>query len=148
MANPISVGQDVRKGVTFVLPGPVMPPQTPPICKTTESFISACEKLYEAVKANPTDITVNVALLALQEKFFSCYALAPASCRKHMYSDKVICLMATYEDTYRKLHEIRLHVTPPRLREEPAPPAQITQVIQYPGFPIGEVIEEDEETDD
>lgn len=147
MTNAMSVGQDARKGVTFVLPGPVLPPQTTPLCETTKPFASACDKLYQEVKANPTDITVNVALLALQEKFFACYALAPATCRKHMYSDKVICLMTTYEETYRRLHEIRLHLTPPRLREESAP-VQITKVYKYDGFAIGEVVEEDDDEDD
>ena len=145
MSNPIRVNQGVMKGVTFVLPGPVIPPQITPLCKTNEPFASACEKLYQEVKANPTDINVNVALLALQEKFFACYALAPATCRKHMHSDKVICLMTTYREMYLRLHEIRLHLTPPRLREVPPPPAQITKVYKYDGYPIGEVIEDDED---
>ena len=131
--------------VKFLLPDPVRSPESIVLCPRSEPFAAVCETLLQETSVGTTDITVNLALLILQEKFFACYEHAPAACRKHMQANKVICLFQIYRQTYLKLFELRLKVTPPRLREEPQPPAQITKVYKYDGFAIGETVIEDDE---
>jgi hypothetical protein len=136
------------KGIEFFLPGPVVPEQTIKICQTAKPLIAVCERLLQETSANASDVTVNLALLTLQEKFFTCYEHAPAACRKHQQSEKVVCLFQTYRQTYLKLFELQLKVTPPRLREPPPPPVQQTIVYKYDGFAIGETVIEDDEEDE
>lgn len=134
------------KEVKFMLPGPTVPAKLTPVCKANEVFKSTCEKLVEDTRNNLTEITVHMALLKLQEDFFSCLRFAPKACLKHMLSDKVICLMTTYQVTFMQLRDLRLQINPIRLKEEPPPPAQITQITHYGEFAIGQtVVDEDDD---
>lgn len=132
--------QQAFAAVEFVLPGPGKPVKSTVICPYALAFANVCEKLVEETKVNLSDIRVNLALLTLQEKFFSCFELAPKACRKHMFSDKVVCLMTSYRESFMQLHQLRLQITPIRLREEPLPVAPITQVYRLDSFPLGEFV--------
>jgi hypothetical protein len=129
------------QAVDIVLPGPVMKPQTIPICKTNEPFKPSCEKLVEEVRNNLNEAMLDMALRSLQENFFSCLNRAPKSCLKHMFSDKVICLMATYQATFNELHSLSLTLSVQAKLERNKP---VTIVNRYEGFALGETIDLEE----
>jgi hypothetical protein len=135
------------RGGAVTLPGP---DTTPKICPSAELFAQVCETLLQEVSAHPTDVKVNLALLTLQAKFFSCYEQVPADCRKHMNSSKVRCIFHLYQETYGQLWTIDLKLRPPRFQEPPPLPPPPTKVVKHykiDSFKIGRV-EEDEDEDE
>lgn len=142
MSGQASFEKRILQGVEYVLPDHwIPPPKVVPVCKENEAFKVACEKLVEDTRNNLNEVTLHTALLRLQENFFSSLKMAPKSCLRHMFSDQIICLMATYKTSFFSLYEMRLKLNPIRLREEPPPPAQVTNIIRYEGFALGEKID-------
>lgn len=138
------IEEQTLQGVEFVLPGSFVQPKVTPICKENEAFKRSCEKLVEETRNNLNEITLHMALLRLQENFFSCLRMAPKACMKHMFSEKVVCLMTSYQASFMQLYELKLQINPVRLQEEIPLPAPVTNIIRYEGFALGETLDLEE----
>ena len=140
-----AVEERTLRGGSMTLPGPDTGPK---LCLLAEPFAQVCETIVQEVSVNPTDVKVNLALLTLQAKFFSCFEQAPAECRKHVNSRKVRCFFELYHEAYGKLWSIDLKLRPPRFQEPPPPPPAPTKVVKVykvDGFPIGRIEEDEDE---
>lgn len=105
------------------------------LCFYAKPFAAFCEALVTDTQAKLTDVTVNVAELHLQTKFWSWYKQAPPACRRHLTGKNgIICLLQLYEETWDKLHELEAKVLPPRLQPPPPPPP----VVPIEGTMLGE----------
>jgi hypothetical protein len=103
------------------------------LCPLAESFAAWCETQVAPVRASPTEVTVNQALLLLQEQFLARWEAAPRAHRT-LGSAQHTCLFGVYLDYCRELRELRWQVNPPLVREPvPARP-------QVNGIFLGEAV--------
>jgi hypothetical protein len=100
-------------------------PEEHPLCFFAADFFQWCQNLIDELHSNKvTDISINVALLDLQDTFWSWFTSAPKQHRYHHLNPKngKKCLFAVYQETYMTLRKLALSITPPRLKEPPKPP--------------------------
>lgn len=138
MSSQTTFEKQVLRGVEFTLPPPTPPARK--ICPHAKAFHEWCVALLKETRANPTDITVNLAELYLQEHFFAWIEAAPSACRKHfrLHHANVRCFMEIYREHYFKLFDLQRKLVVPRLRE-PSSPASVAQT--FAGVTLGEVID-------
>lgn len=122
MNSQSTLQEQLLQGISFELP-----PEPPvvSVCPIAQAFANWCEELVKPVREHPTEITVNVALLHVQDQFFARHE----STGKHQHdydqsdlTDNDNCLFEVYQSYFLELRAMRWKVNPPLIREPPAPP--------------------------
>jgi hypothetical protein len=98
----------------------VPPPRFTALCPLAQAFADWCAARVAPVKATPTEVSVNQALLGLQEEWHSQLTAAPKA-HRGSGSAQHTCLTAVYIDYVRELRELRSWQVNPPLVREPAP---------------------------
>lgn len=88
-------------------------------CSYAPAFADVAEALLAPVRGVPGEVSVNIAMLQLQAKFFDFWRDVP---QEHKVLTGHRCVFQVYEEAYRELRELELRIVPPKF-STPAIPA-------------------------
>lgn len=117
-------------------------------CIYAQHFESWATALYQDEVTAPTLMGINQKILLLTKKYFEWRAVVPKAHRNHIGERSHTCIFSVFEQVFHQLKVLELSLNPPLLLPAPPPPPapiQITKRYELTNFPIGEVVEDEEE---
>ncbi len=117
------------------------PPPPDPLadpCPAAKAMIGVCQPLLDKVRLAPDEVSINVALLQLQQQYHLRYEGASRAHKDHIGTrNNHTCLHQVWCHYYAQFRELLLAVNPPPLRPAPPPAAPQPTLLETI---LGEVI--------
>lgn len=87
------------------------------LCAPAHAMAEICETMLVKVRQAPDELTINIALLQLQQQYFLRYEAAPKPHRNHVGTrNGHTCIFQIWHSYYSQLRELLMAVNPPPLR--------------------------------
>ncbi len=110
-------------------------------CTFAQTFAETCQPLLTSAHEQPNEVSVNIAMLLLQAKFFDLWRDLPGE-HKRLAGHR--CVFQVYEDAYAQLRQLELRILPPKFAH-PAPPPPPPRKPEHDFWGAGEQLDDDDE---